>query len=150
MGIDEGTPSQLAPSVGTIAAGSTVSAASSEGNNSPIYIRKRQLADKDPEPEIAEPGSTRRIIRSHDKRSIDRFTYKRAHQNLQQISYHTRQNSRKLSPDSRSGLDLAVGSFNFFVNNLGMQDLTGPKTQTLLQLLTLHQPRPWHGKIHQS
>ena len=35
MGIDEGTPSQLAPSMGTIAAGSMVSAASSKGNNSP-------------------------------------------------------------------------------------------------------------------
>ena len=29
-----------------------------------------------------------------------------------------------------SGLDLAVGSFNFFVNNLGTQDLTEPKTHT--------------------
>ena len=28
-----------------------------------------------------------------------------------------------------SGLDLAVGSFNFFVNNLGTQDLTGSKTE---------------------
>ena len=36
MGIDEGIPCQLAPSVGTIAAGNTVSAASSEGNNSPV------------------------------------------------------------------------------------------------------------------
>ena len=36
MGIDMGTPSQLAPSVGTIAAGSTVSVASSKGNDSPI------------------------------------------------------------------------------------------------------------------
>ena len=36
MGIDMESPCQLAPSVGTIAAGSTVSAASSKGNNSPV------------------------------------------------------------------------------------------------------------------
>ena len=62
MGIDEGIPSQLTPSVGTIAAGSTVSAASSEGNNSPMTSANgnspTKLQDQNSPNQVASEGSS--------------------------------------------------------------------------------------------
>ena len=91
MGIDEGIPSQLAPSVGMSAAGSTISVASSEGNNSPMTSANgnslTKLQNQNSPNQAVSEGSSNRSLHPQ-----------KAHQSLQQISRHTRQRSRKLLP----------------------------------------------------
>ena len=117
MGIDEGIPCQLAPSVGTIAVGSTVSAASSEGNNSPITSANgnsptelqnqkspNQAAPEESSDHMTKEVSTASPAKSTSKSTADFTPHPPAFQ--------------ETFTGLESGLDLAVGSFNFFVNNL--------------------------------
>ena len=125
MGIDEGTPSQLAPSVGTIAAGSTVSAAPSKGDNSPVasangnssttskYQNSPNQATHEVSPDHSTNGEqSASSTKSASKPGMD-------------FEPHSPEFQETFS-GLKTGLDLTVGLFSFFVNNLGTQDLTEP------------------------
>ena len=128
MGIDMGTPSQLAPSVGTIAAGSTVSAASSKGNDSPIAPANNEspakiLDQRSPSqtaPEGSPDHTTKEVTTTSPTKDTPEATA--------DFIPHPPEFQDTFA-GLETGLDLVVGSFNFHVNNLGMQDLTGPKAQ---------------------
>ena len=126
MGIDVGTPSQLAPSVGTIAAGSTVSAASSEGNNSPISSANNKsparIQDQKSPSQAAPEGSSNRMT----KEATTASPTKDMPESTADFIPHPPEFQETFA-ELETGLDLVVGSFNFHVNNLGMQDMTGPK-----------------------
>ena len=130
MGIDEGTPSQLAPSVGTIAVGSTVSAASSEGNNSPITSANgnspTELQNQKSPNKAAPEGSSDHMTKEMSTASPTKSTS----ESTADFTPHPPAFQETFT-GLESGLDLAIGSFNFFVNNLGTQDLTEPKTHTI-------------------
>ena len=128
MGIDMGTPSQLAPSVGTIVAGSTVPAASSKGNNSPV-----SSASGDSPTELQSQKSPSQAV---PEGSLDHTTKEASAATPAKSTSESAADFIPHPPEFQetfvgleSGMDLAVGSFNFFVNNLGTQDLTGAKTQ---------------------
>ena len=126
MGIDEGTPSQLAPFVGKIAAGRMVSAASSKGNNSPTTSANGNSPTKSQDqnsPNQAKPKSSSNHstndvhiaspVKSTSEPVVDFVPHPPAFQ--------------ETFDGLELGLDLTVGSFSFFVNNLGTQDLTEPR-----------------------
>ena len=128
MGIDMGTPSQLAPSVGTIAARNTVSAVSSKGNNSPVSSASgnsptKLQSQKSPSQAVPE-GSPDHMAKEASTAS----PAKSASESTADFMPHPPEFQDTFA-GLETGLDLAVGSFNFFVNNLGTQDLTGSKAQ---------------------
>ena len=127
MGIDEGIPSQLALSVGTIAAGSTVSAASSEGNNWPMTSTNgnspTEFKNQKSPSQAALEGSSDHMTKEVSTASPAKSTS----ESTADFTPHPPAFQETFA-GLESGLDLAVGSFNFFVNNLGTQELTGSKT----------------------
>ena len=128
MGIDMGTPSQLAPSVGTIAAGSTASAASSKGNDSTISPANNEslakIQDQKSPSQAAPEGSPDHMTKEVTTASPTKDTP----ESTADFIPHPPEFQDTFA-ELETGLDLVVGSFNFHVNNLGMQDLTGPKAK---------------------
>ena len=126
MGIDEITPSQLAPTMGTIAAGSTVSAASSKGNNSPATSANgnspTKSQDQNSPNQAAPKGSSTHSTNDVQTVSAAKSTSEPA----MDFEPHSPEFQETFA-GLETGLDLTVGSFSFFVNNLGTQDLTEPR-----------------------
>ena len=112
MGIDEGIPCQLAPSVGTIATGSTVSAASSEGNNSPITSTNgnspAELKNQKSPSQAALEGSSDHTTKEMSTASPTKSTSEAS----ADFTPHPPAFQETFA-GLESGLDLAVGSFNF-------------------------------------
>ena len=118
MGIDMGTPSQLVPSVGTIAAGNTVSAASSKGNDSPVSPTNGEspakIQNQESPSQAASEGSPDHMTEEASTASPTKDTP----ESTADFIPHPPEFQDTFA-GLETGLDLAVGSFNFFVNNLG-------------------------------
>ena len=114
MGIDVGTPSQLAPSVGTIAAGSTVSTASSKGNDSLISPANNEslakIQDQKSPSQAASEGSPDHMTKEASTASPIKDTP----ESTADFIPHPPEFQDTFA-GLETGLDLAVGSFNFFV-----------------------------------
>ena len=112
MGIDKGTPCQLAPSVGRIAVGSTVSVASSEGNNSPITSANSnsptELKNQKSPSQAAPEGSSDHVTKEVSIASPAKSTS----ESTADFTPHLPAFQETFA-GLESGLDLAVGSFNF-------------------------------------
>jgi hypothetical protein len=122
MGIAEGTPRQLAPSVGKGSIGLTVSPVSSSSGHPMIASAQGNLptaSSKSKSPTtVANSNSPARSTSINSK------------------SDHSPKSPRRLTPHSmeaqqafaglESGLDITVGKFNFFVDKDGVQDLLDP------------------------
>ena len=128
MGIDMGIPSQLAPSVGTIAAGNTVSAASSKGNDSLVSPANSESAAKIQNQKLPTHTAPEESLDHMTKEATTVSTTKDTPESTTDFIPHPPEFQDTFA-GLETGLDLVVGSFNFHVNNLGMQDLTGPKAK---------------------
>ena len=112
MGIDEGIPSQLAPSVGTVAAGSTVSAASSEGNKSPTISANgnspTKLQNQNSPNQAVSEGSSNHSTKEVPIASPAKSTSEPAID----LELHSPEFQETFA-GRETGLDLTVGSFSF-------------------------------------
>ena len=126
MGFDELTPRQLAPSVGKNSAGLTVFSVPSENGNSPIastYGNSPAASTNQNSPIRAAHGNSP----THSTNgSTPASPAKSTSDPLTNFEPHSPE-ARETFASLESGLDLTVGSFNFFVNKLGTQDLTDPR-----------------------
>ena len=135
MGVDEFTPRQVAPSVGKNSAGLAVSPVPSEDNDSPItstngHSPNASTNDNSPATSANQISPTQA---THDKSStrskggsLPASPAKNASAPLMLLDPHSPE-LQETFLGLESGLDLTAGAFNFFVNNLGMQDLTDPR-----------------------
>ena len=118
MGIHEITPSQLVLSVETIAAGSTVSAASSKGNNSPTASANgnspTRFQDRNSPNQATHEGSPNHSTNGEHTASATKSTSEPA----MDFEPHSPEFQETFA-GLETGLDLTVGSFSFFINNLG-------------------------------
>ena len=130
MGLDESTPRQVAPSVGKNSAGLAVSPVPSENGNSPIASAN----GNSPTTSTNHNSPTRAThddSPTHSKSGSPPVSpAKSASAPLMHFDPHSPELQGTFS-DLESGLDLTVGAFSFFVNNLGTQDLTDPRQLTL-------------------
>ena len=126
MGFDELTPRQLAPSVGKNSAGLTVSSVPSENGDSPIGSTN----GNSPAASTNQNSPTRAAHGNSPTHSTNGSTSasptKSTSDPLMDFEPHSPEFQETFS-DLESGLGLTVGSFNFFVNKLGVQDLTDPR-----------------------
>ena len=128
MGIDEVIPCELAPSVEMIAAGITVSVAPSKGDTSPIASRNSNspTASKD---QNSPNQATHEDSLDHSTNSEQSVSStKSTSEPAMDFETHSPEFQQTFA-GLKTCLDLTVGAFSFFVNNLGTQDLTEPRLQ---------------------
>ena len=126
MGFDKLTPRQLAQSVGKDSAELAVSSVPSENGDSPIGSTN----GNSPAASTNQNSPTQAAHGNSPAHSTNGNTSgspaKSASDPLMDFGPHSPGFQEAFS-DLESGLCLTVGSFNFFVNKLGVQDLTDPR-----------------------
>ena len=125
MGFDELTPRQLALFVGKNSAGLTVSLVPPKGDDSPIAstnVNSPTTSTNHNSPTQVTHGN----LPTHSTNGgLPTSLAKSTSDPAMDFEPHSPELLETFA-GLKSGFDLTVGSFNFFVNKLGMQDLTDP------------------------